>query len=94
MIIHEILIHEIKCDADGCGYRTPIVPVALETYLDAACPLCGASLLTAKDLAATNYLLAMAAYSRALHPMPEGSTRVVVPILMDGTGTIEFGDPK
>lgn len=51
-------IHGLKCDAPGCGWADP--SVSLESYPDyvnAACPECGANVLTPADFRAVLRIL-------------------------------------
>jgi hypothetical protein len=90
----ELYVASVKCDADGCNFDEPCVS-AIESYLDRPCPKCGASLLTAKDLAAINWMKASAEYINSqVGPVERSDAkRPVYHIAMDGSGDIDVTGP-
>ena len=53
----ELNIHGLKCDAPGCGWADMSIPLAkYHVYVGAACPDCGADILTEADY---RYVVAM-----------------------------------
>lgn len=87
-----INIKGLKCDAPGCDYiDKTIQPEQYESYLNAPCPKCGASLLTPEDLAMVKLLMASADYvNSVVGPLPDDTPDVRIPIVFNGTGTIRL----
>lgn len=90
-----IINRGLRCDAAGCDYLDPEV-VADESMIGKPCPKCGSTLLTEEDMAAIR-LLQYGAHSvnAALGPINEDGkyVAITIPVLMDGSGKIEFADP-
>ena len=89
-----IIIRGLKCDSPGCDYFDETAKPE-ESSIGMPCPKCGASLLTEEDMAAIR-LIQYAAHATNVElgdiPLDEESGRVMIPILMDGTGSFEFGE--
>ena len=89
----QLLVKGLKCDAPGCDYRDATAEYAnYDRYLNAPCPLCGANLLTEKDLAATKALHTVAAWLNTLAGSVESDAETTtLSVNMDGSGipTIE-----
>lgn len=64
----------LKCDAAGCGWRDDDVTLEeYPAYLDAACPVCGANVLTQHDLTMVARMVRMVAFvNRWLWWLPKG----------------------
>jgi hypothetical protein len=82
----------LKCDAAGCDYRDDAIRMdQYESYLNAPCPKCGASLLTPEDLLALKLIIAGMDWVNATSgPVAEDAERVLVRIKMDGSGVPEI----
>lgn len=86
------IIKGLKCDASGCDYRDDTVEFGdYDRYLDASCPLCGANLLTEKDLATTKAIYATAEWLNALiGPVKDATEMTTLSVNMDGSGLPTF----
>lgn len=84
----EMIVSGLKCDAEGCGYENPDVNCeGYRSWLNAPCPRCGASLLTEKDLEATEQLMAFAReINKIVGPIPDDVETVDLRVKMSGSG--------
>lgn len=90
-------IRGIRCDAPGCGWKDMSADISkdLASWLDRKCPQCGAPLLTVEDYAAVQAAIAAAALiNMESGPIPDDKETVFMPIEMDGTGKLEFKEPR
>lgn len=59
----------LKCDTPTCNYRDDSINVGeYESYINAPCPKCGASLLTPEDFATVQHTMAIAEFINSLSP--------------------------
>lgn len=90
----EVVIRGLKCDAAGCDYLDETA-VPDEALIGKLCPKCGANLLTAEDMAYVRFLQGAAGLVNSAHGMiPDDSAMTLTPVIMDGTGKLEFGETK
>lgn len=87
-------VNGLKCDAPGCDY------IDREEYGDYAacvgmpCPKCGASLLTQEDLETMSFLRSVVTLLNDCHsPVPDDAACVLIPLVMDGSGSITMAQP-
>ena len=93
-----IEIKGIKCDNPKCDYTNPDVEREdYKEFLNAPCPKCGDNLLTQADMDAITEMEEMAVVMNeafAWVDEDELNTKTVgVEVKMDGSGTMEFGEP-
>lgn len=86
-------IVDLKCDAPGCDYRDDSIQLEeYESYLNAPCPKCGASLLTDADLAAVKAMLATTDWLNSILPEgPDDSPTATMRVNLDGSGIPKLG---
>jgi hypothetical protein len=85
-------ISGLKCDAPGCGWRDPSVKLEeYPEYVNAACPLCGANVLTLADFKAVVAMLRMADFAnRWLWWLPKAGKPTKIIGELDGRGKPKF----
>ena len=97
-----IEIKGIKCDNPKCDYTNPDVEREdYKEFLNAQCPKCGDNLLTDADMDAVIAMEKMAVVMNeafAWVDEDELNTKTVektveIDVKMDGSGTMEFGEP-
>lgn len=93
----EASIMGIQCDADGCDYLNKhVTQEDYELWVNAACPECGANLLTEADYELVKTLTAFSeAINELFSPLPKDDPIYELEIKMDGSGIpqiIELGE--
>lgn len=89
----ETQVKGVKCDAFGCTYMDKSVDNfdKLETFHNKPCPLCGASLLTTKDLMTVKAMRALTEAANAIMgPQDASEPQVRVRIHGNGSGIPAF----
>lgn len=96
-----LVIRGLKCDAPSCGYRDDSIEMSeYESYIDAPCPLCGASLLTREDfelvdvvIQLTSEIEQMVKESEERFPAGDEDSKSLLKVnfSMNGTGKLGVG---
>jgi len=92
----EVVGGGLKCDAAGCGFRCEEIRTdEYELFVDTACPLCGANLLTKEDLKAFRKVEAIVAFAnRWFWWLPKTKNPKSYGVDFNGTGRAFVSEKK
>lgn len=95
MQANNLIIKGIKCDNPNCEFRNDNVEfMEYKDWLNKPCPMCGANLLTQKDLNATKRLIKLSNFfNKLMKPFmrqAQDTKMINVAVEMNGTGEVNF----